>query len=113
MLLSCYGWIILSSPPNKPLAADGAIACFLGNLVPLSLNADCAPQLKAGVRRHLAPQRELKHAKNYLLEESQYKRARLTHRIFVSGRRPETECFKVRDGLETLGKDSRTDQILC
>jgi hypothetical protein len=65
------------------------------------------------VRRHLAPQRELKHAKNQLLEESRNKDARLTNHIFVSGGRPESECLKVRDGLGTLGKDSRTDEILC
>jgi len=35
---------------QQSLAADGAIACFSSNLFPLSLDADCAPQLKASVR---------------------------------------------------------------
>ena len=31
------------------LAANGAIACFSSSIVPFSLNADRAPQLKASV----------------------------------------------------------------
>jgi len=41
------------SATQQSLAADGAIACFFSNLIPFSLNADRAPQLKAGVRRSL------------------------------------------------------------
>jgi len=36
---------------QQSLAADGAIAFFSSKLVPRSLDADRAPQLKAGVRR--------------------------------------------------------------
>jgi hypothetical protein len=36
---------------NDWLAADGAIASFPSNPFRFSLDADCAPQLKAGVRR--------------------------------------------------------------
>jgi hypothetical protein len=32
---------------QQSLAADGAIACFLSNFFPFSLNGDRAPQLKA------------------------------------------------------------------
>jgi len=38
---------------EQSLAADGAIASFSSNLFPSALNADRAPQLKAGVRRFL------------------------------------------------------------
>jgi hypothetical protein len=38
---------------EQSLAADGAIACFSSNFFPLSLNADRAPQLRAGVGRLL------------------------------------------------------------
>ena len=46
--LFCYlcTWTIPS------LAADGAIACFSSSLLPVGLNADRAPQLKASVRRY-------------------------------------------------------------
>jgi hypothetical protein len=37
---------------EQSLAADGAIAFFSSNLFPRGLNADRAPQLKAGVRRN-------------------------------------------------------------
>jgi len=38
-------------PSNKALEADGAVACFSGNLFLRNLNADRAPQLIAVVRR--------------------------------------------------------------
>jgi hypothetical protein len=40
---------------EQSLAADGAIAFFSSSLVPFSLNADRAPQLKASIRRLLVP----------------------------------------------------------
>jgi hypothetical protein len=39
----------MSRHAQQSLAADGAIACFSSSLVHRSLNADRAPQLKAGV----------------------------------------------------------------
>ena len=39
-----------ASQPNKRLAADGAIACFLKKSYFFRLNADRAAQLKRGIR---------------------------------------------------------------
>ena len=36
-----------SNAAEQALAADGAIACFSSSLIPRSVNADRAPQLKA------------------------------------------------------------------
>ena len=77
------------------------------------LFADASRPVNSGVRRYLAAEVELEHAKNYFMEESLYRDARLTNHILGFRCRSEAECVKVRDGSVAIGKDSHTVEVLC